>query len=52
MTLSGVLQPLADGVKLLRKQNLRNKARQVALFILSPILLFGLFLLIWGWVLP
>lgn len=49
VTLFGVLQPLADGLKLLSKQNLRNKVNSFGLYFLSPIILFVLFLFVWGW---
>jgi len=52
VTLFGTLQPLADGVKLLSKFNLRTKFRQFRLFFLSPVLLIILFLFLWSWVLP
>lgn len=52
VTLFGLLQPVADGVKLLSKYNLRTKVRQYRLFILSPILLIILFILLWRWVVP
>jgi NADH:ubiquinone oxidoreductase subunit H len=48
VTLLGILQPLADGVKLLTKQNLRNKVSQLVLFPIRPILLIILFLFLWG----
>ena len=51
-TVRGVLQPVADGVKLLKKQNLRNKSSQPLIFLLRPALLIRIFILIWGWFLP
>jgi NADH:ubiquinone oxidoreductase subunit H len=44
VTLFGLFQPVADGVKLLSKYNLRTKVRQYRLFILSPIFLILLFI--------
>jgi NADH-quinone oxidoreductase subunit H len=44
VTFNGLLQPIADGVKLLSKQNVRLIMRQISLFRLSPILLLVLFL--------
>jgi len=44
VTFNGLLQPIADGVKLLSKQNVRVIMRQISLFRLSPILLLVLFL--------
>jgi NADH:ubiquinone oxidoreductase subunit H len=52
VTFSGLLQPVADGVKLLSKYNLRTKVRQYRLFILSPILLILLFIFLWRWIVP
>jgi len=52
VTLWGLLQPIADGVKLLSKQNLRTKVNQFSIFLLSPILLLILFLFLWGGLLP
>lgn len=52
VTLSGILQPIADGIKLLSKHNIKTKVRQFTLFLVSPIILIFLFLLLWGWVMP
>jgi NADH:ubiquinone oxidoreductase subunit H len=52
VTLFGLFQPVADGVKLLSKYNLRTKVRQYRLFILSPIFLILLFIFLWRWVIP
>ena len=46
VTLAGILQPLADGVKLLAKHNIKTKVRQFILFLASPIILIFLFLLL------
>lgn len=48
----GVLQPVADGVKLLTKQNTRTKLRHRGLFRVRPCLLIGLYLLLWRSVTP
>jgi len=45
VTVIGLLQPVADGVKLLTKQNLRTRVSQFSLFFVRPILLIALFLL-------
>jgi len=42
--LRGILQPVADGVKLLSKYNLRTKVRQYSLFFIRPLLLIILFM--------
>jgi len=52
VTLRGLLQPMADGVKLLSKFNVRNKLRQFSLFMVSPLILITLFILLWGRVTP
>jgi len=52
VTFLGILQPLADGIKLLTKQNVHNKSSQFILFYTSPIMLIILFLLLWRWVIP
>jgi len=52
VTLLGLLQPMADGIKLLSKFNLRIKFSQFNLFVLSPLILITLFLLLWRWVVP
>jgi len=52
VTFNGLLQPIADGVKLLSKQNVRLIMRQISLFRLSPILLLVLFLRLWAVLLP
>lgn len=44
VTLSGLLQPVADGVKLLAKQFLKRGLRQRILFLLSPLILFRVFI--------
>jgi len=46
VTFLGILQPLADGIKLLTKQNVHNKSSQFILFYTSPIVLIILFLLL------
>jgi NADH-quinone oxidoreductase subunit H len=46
VTLLGLLQPMADGIKLLSKFNLRIKFSQFNLFVLSPLILITLFLLL------
>jgi len=46
VTIIGLLQPIADGVKLLSKYNLRTKLRQFRIFIISPIILIILFILL------
>jgi len=47
VTIFGLLQPLADGLKLLSKYNPRTKVRQLLLFVLSPVILIVLFLFLW-----
>lgn len=47
LTLRGILQPLADGVKLMAKQLLKRGLSQRVLFIISPLILLVIFLLIW-----
>lgn len=44
----GLLQPVADGVKLFAKEPLRPSASSPILFILTPTLALLLALLIWG----
>jgi len=44
VTLRGLFQPLADGVKLLSKQNIKRNFSQISLFYLRPFLLLRLFL--------
>lgn len=46
VTLLGLLQPMADGIKLLTKFNPRIKFSQLNLFVLSPLILITLFLLL------
>lgn len=46
VTFYGVLQPIADGVKLLSKYNIYNKTNQIILFLFRPIVLLVLFLFI------
>jgi len=48
----GLLQPVADGVKLLLKQIFYISNRQRYLFIIRPALLLGFFILVWVWLLP
>ena len=48
----GLLQPVADGVKLLFKQFLFVVLGQRIIFIFAPVLLIILFLLVWSWVVP
>lgn len=52
VTFLGILQPLADGVKLLFKHFILVSKGQRLLFLLAPILLILLFILLWGWVIP
>jgi len=52
VTLRGLLQPLADGVKLLVKQNLRVLISQLILFCIGPSILLALFLFIWTFLVP
>jgi NADH-quinone oxidoreductase subunit H len=52
VTFAGVLQPLADGVKLLLKYNLRLKETQLGLYFLGPMILLGLFLRLWVILIP
>lgn len=47
VTLSGLLQPVADGVKLLAKQFLKRGLSQSILFLLSPLILFRVFIRMW-----
>lgn len=47
----GVLQPIADGLKLFIKENFKPYTASPFLFYLSPIVFFFLALLLWG-VLP
>jgi len=48
----GVLQPVADGVKLLFKDSLIITGRQSRLYILSPFILLIIFFIVWTWLLP
>lgn len=52
VSITGILQPLADGIKLLAKQILYPNRKQNLFFILSPSLLLFLFLLLWTWGVP
>jgi len=47
VTIRGILQPLADGVKLLAKQMLSPKRKQLGIFLIIPSLLLLIFLLLW-----
>lgn len=49
---AGVVQPILDGLKLLRKQKMIVYTREKPLFVLCPIILFGVFVIVWGWILP
>jgi NADH-ubiquinone oxidoreductase chain 1 len=51
-TFFGVLQPVADGIKLLLKENLFVIMRKSFLYVCSPFLLLGFFLLVWTWLIP
>lgn len=46
--LFGLLQPLADGLKLLLKETVLPSSANVVLFILAPVLTFTLSLIIWA----
>jgi len=50
--LSGILQPVIDGVKLLFKQLHLVSSSQSILFSISPALLLILFLVVWRWLIP
>lgn len=52
VTIFGVLQPVADGIKLLFKQLFLVTLRQRLLFLRSPVVVFCLFIVIWAWLLP
>jgi len=52
LTFGGVLQPVADGVKLLFKEALLLAQRQILLFYFRPGLILILFLGVWTWILP
>jgi len=52
LTLSGLLQPLADGVKLLTKQSFRPKCNQQVLYFAKPLSLLLIFLLFWIVLIP
>jgi len=52
VTLRGILQPIADGLKLLIKQWIRPSFRQITLYNLSPGVLIVFFLFMWGFILP
>jgi NADH-ubiquinone oxidoreductase chain 1 len=52
VSLFGLLQPVADGVKLLFKEVFFIKRRQRFIFIMSPVLLIAIFILIWVWIIP
>uniref|UniRef100_A0A8D0L4Y8 NADH-ubiquinone oxidoreductase chain 1 n=1 Tax=Sphenodon punctatus TaxID=8508 RepID=A0A8D0L4Y8_SPHPU len=44
----GVLQPIADGLKLFIKEPVRPYAASPTLFILAPILALSLFIILWS----
>jgi len=44
VTLRGLLQPVADGIKLLRKQLFLRSSRQIWLFLARPSLLLAFFI--------
>lgn len=52
VSLWGLLQPVSDGVKLLRKETFRPIIRQEFIFYMRPVLLIFLFIIIWTLVLP
>lgn len=52
VTLLGLLQPVADGVKLLWKEAYFISIRQRGLFVIRPFLLIRLFIISWAWILP
>lgn len=52
VTLFGLFQPMADGVKLLGKQFILLSFSQASLFLISPSTLLGLFVLRWAFVIP
>jgi NADH:ubiquinone oxidoreductase subunit H len=52
VTLLGLLQPIADGVKLLLKELLIISQSQKILFLLRPIFIITIFITIWVWILP
>jgi NADH-quinone oxidoreductase subunit H len=45
-TLEGVIQPLADGIKLLTKDNLKPGYIRLGLFFLAPMILFFVFVIV------
>jgi NADH:ubiquinone oxidoreductase subunit H len=47
VTISGILQPLGDGVKLLMKQSLLAFKGSGLILFVSPVLLFRVFLVLW-----
>jgi len=52
VTLFGLFQPMADGIKLLGKQFILLSFSQASLFLISPSTLLVLFVLRWAFVLP
>jgi NADH-quinone oxidoreductase subunit H len=52
VTLRGLLQPVADGVKLLFKEMFLVLLSQAILFAVSPFLLLVLFIISWTWIIP
>jgi NADH:ubiquinone oxidoreductase subunit H len=52
VSLWGLLQPVSDGVKLLRKETFRPMIRQEFIFYIRPVLLMFLFIIIWTLLLP
>jgi len=52
VTVSGLLQPIADGVKLLFKQLPLIVISQLFLFVVIPLLMLVRFLLVWFWAIP
>jgi len=52
VSIIAVLQPIADGVKLLLKQLQPINLTQLNLFLIAPIILLVQFLLLWNWVIP
>jgi len=52
VTASGLLQPIADGIKLLFKQLPIIIISQLFLFVVVPLLMLVRFLLVWSWAVP
>lgn len=52
VSLYGILQPVADGVKLLLKQLFYIRPSQLILFFLGPLLLIIFFTVVWIWLIP